>query len=72
MLAEALPGPSCASQSTVAPRKGSVAPMEAGEAVTSKSGTMDGHSAFVLGLTESQPQKHTLGLGEYPGHVEVE
>ncbi|XP_040833105.1 endothelial cell-specific chemotaxis regulator [Ochotona curzoniae] len=55
---------------TVAPRKGSVAPMEAGEAVTSKSGTMDGHSAFVLGLTESQPQKHTLGLDtRVPGDV---
>ncbi|XP_062045024.1 endothelial cell-specific chemotaxis regulator-like isoform X6 [Lepus europaeus] len=46
----------------VASRNISLAPLVVNEAITPRSSLVDSHSASVLGLTQSQPQKHTSGL----------
>ncbi|XP_069932297.1 endothelial cell-specific chemotaxis regulator isoform X4 [Oryctolagus cuniculus] len=50
------------SATTVASRNISLAPLVVSEAITPQSSLVDSHSASVLGLTQSQPQKHTSGL----------
>ncbi|XP_062045022.1 endothelial cell-specific chemotaxis regulator-like isoform X4 [Lepus europaeus] len=56
------PSPLSTTATTVASRNISLAPLVVNEAITPRSSLVDSHSASVLGLTQSQPQKHTSGL----------
>ncbi|XP_051699401.1 endothelial cell-specific chemotaxis regulator isoform X2 [Oryctolagus cuniculus] len=56
------PSPLSTTAATVASRNISLAPLVVSEAITPQSSLVDSHSASVLGLTQSQPQKHTSGL----------
>lgn len=66
-LAKALSRCTNASLSTAALEKASQVLDAASKPRTQSTSTVDGHSQSLLGLTQSQPQKYTSGLGEYLG-----
>uniref|UniRef100_H0W6V1 Endothelial cell surface expressed chemotaxis and apoptosis regulator n=1 Tax=Cavia porcellus TaxID=10141 RepID=H0W6V1_CAVPO len=50
-------------------QKASPGPLVSSKAGTPRASTEDGHALSLLGLTQSQPQRSTSELGEYPGQV---